>query len=147
MRVFYTIEDIQVTDPALNGAKLKIDMVCESKLNVGDCQEDPDYPATERTIAQWKNTNYSTEIFTSEAPEANADNPDKIGYMEFWPKLTFTHKARKFEESIDGIKQKVRFDSANYMFVFLINITGKELYSVMQRLFSMYPLRNQNLKC
>lgn len=118
MRVFYTIEDIQVTDPALNGAKLKIDMVCESKLNVGDCQEDPDYPATERTIAQWKNTNYSTEIFTSEAPEANADNPDKIGYMEFWPKLTFTHKARKFEESIDGIKQKVRFDSANYMFVF-----------------------------
>ncbi|WP_051428409.1 NucA/NucB deoxyribonuclease domain-containing protein [Bacillus sp. J33] len=118
MRVYYTLEDILVTHPSLNGAKLKIDMVCESKLNAGDCKEDPSYPATERTIAQWKNTNFSTEIFTSEAPPPTDANPDQVGYMEFWPKLTLTHAPRKFKKSIDGIKQTVRYDSAKYMFAF-----------------------------
>ncbi|PWW32423.1 deoxyribonuclease NucA/NucB [Cytobacillus oceanisediminis] len=118
MRVYYTLDDIIVTHPSLNGAKLKIDMMCESKLNAGDCKEDPDYPATERTIAQWKNTNFSTEIFTSEAPPSTDSNPDQLGYMEFWPKLTLTHAPRKFKKSIDGIKQTVRYDSAKYMFAF-----------------------------
>lgn len=118
MRVYYTLDDITVTHPSLNGAKLKIDMVCESKLNAGDCKEDPDFPPTERTIAQWKNTNFSTEIFTSEAPPPTDSNPDQLGYMEFWPKLTLTHAPRKFKKSIDGIKQTVRYDSAKYMFAF-----------------------------
>lgn len=118
MRVFYTLDDILVTHPSLNGAKLKIDMVCEAKMNAGDCKEDPDYPPTERTIAQWKNTNFSTEIFTSEAPPATDENPDQLGYMEFWPELTLTHAPRKFKKSIDGIKQTVRYDSAKYMFAF-----------------------------
>ncbi|WP_261134016.1 NucA/NucB deoxyribonuclease domain-containing protein [Bacillus sp. Marseille-Q3570] len=117
-RVFYSLDDIIVTHPSLNGAKLKIDMVCESKLNPGDCREDPDYPATERTIAQWKNSNFSTEIFTSEAPPATDANPDRLGYMDFWPELTLTHAPRKFKKTIDGIKQTVRTDSANYMFAF-----------------------------
>ncbi|TYR81392.1 hypothetical protein FZC66_05950 [Priestia megaterium] len=118
MRVYYTLDDILVTHPSLNGAKLKIDMVCESKVNASDCKEDPDYPPTERTIAQWKNTNFSTEIFTSEAPPPTDANPDQLGYMEFWPKLTLTHAPRKFKKSIDGIKQTVRYDSAKYMFAF-----------------------------
>jgi len=118
MRVYYTLDDILVTHPSLNGAKLKIDMVCESKVNAGDCKEDPDFPPTERTIAQWKNTNFSTEIFTSEAPPPTDANPDQLGYMEFWPKLTLTHAPRKFKKSIDGIKQTVRYDSAKYMFAF-----------------------------
>ncbi|MBW0933728.1 NucA/NucB deoxyribonuclease domain-containing protein [Priestia megaterium] len=118
MRVYYTLDDILVTHPSLNGAKLKIDMVCESKVNPGDCKEDPDFPPTERTIAQWKNTNFSTEIFTSEAPPPTDANPDQLGYMEFWPKLTLTHAPRKFKKSIDGIKQTVRYDSAKYMFAF-----------------------------
>jgi hypothetical protein len=118
MRVYYTLDDILVTHPSLNGAKLKIDMVCESKVNAGDCKEDPDFPPTERTIAQWKNTNFSTEIFTSEAPPPTDANPDQLGYMEFWPKLTLTHTPRKFKKSIDGIKQTVRYDSAKYMFAF-----------------------------
>lgn len=33
MRVYYTLEDILVTHPSLNGAKLKIDMVCEWYVN------------------------------------------------------------------------------------------------------------------
>ncbi|WP_221563283.1 NucA/NucB deoxyribonuclease domain-containing protein [Alkalihalobacillus sp. TS-13] len=118
MRVYYTLDDILVTDPSLNGAKLKIDMVCESKLNPGDCKEDPDYPETERTIAQWKNTNFSLEMFTSEAPPATDANPDRLGYMDFWPELTLTHAPNKFKKTIDGIKQTVRYDSARYMFAF-----------------------------
>ncbi len=118
-RVYYTIEDIMVTHPSLNGAKLEVDMECESLLNERDCQNHPDYPeATERTIAQWKNSNYGNEAFTSEAPPATDANPDRLGYMEFWPKLTLTHAANNFEESIDGIKQTVRTDSAGYMFAF-----------------------------
>lgn len=118
MRVVYYLDDILVTNPALNGAKLKIDVVCEAKLNPGDCKPDPDTPAEERTIAQWKNNNFGVKTFLSEAPEATEDNPDKIGYMDFWPKLTIHHAPKNFTKTIDGIKQTVRFDSARYMFAF-----------------------------
>ncbi|MGF6950110.1 hypothetical protein QF028_002615 [Neobacillus sp. B4I6] len=118
MRVVYYLDDILITNPALNGAKLKIDFSCDSKINPGDCKEDPDTPAVERTIAQWKNNNYGIKNFLSDAPPADDNNPDRIGYMEFWPKLTVTHAPRKFKKSIDGIKQTVRFDSATYMFAF-----------------------------
>jgi hypothetical protein len=118
MRVYYTLDDILVTHPSLNGVKLEIDIKCEAKLNPGDCKPDPDTPPTERTIAQWKNTNFGTEIFLSEAPEATESNPDRIGYMNFWPELTIKHAPKKFKKTIDGIKQSVRFDSARYMFAF-----------------------------
>lgn len=118
MRVFYTIEDILVTHPSLNGAKLEVNIKCDAKLNPGDCKPDPDTPPTERTIAQWKNTNFGTEIFLSDAPPATDSNPDRLGYMDFWPELTIKHAPRKFSKTIDGIKQTVRFDSASYMFAF-----------------------------
>ncbi|MGG1573516.1 NucA/NucB deoxyribonuclease domain-containing protein [Fictibacillus sp. NRS-1165] len=118
MRVYYSIDDIMVTHPSMNGVKLEIDIVCEAKVNPGDCKEDPEQPSTERTIAQWKNTNFSTEAFLSDAPPATDFNPDRLGYMDFWPKLTIKHAPRKFVKTIDGIKQTVRFDSARYMFAF-----------------------------
>ncbi|WP_257350192.1 NucA/NucB deoxyribonuclease domain-containing protein [Pseudalkalibacillus decolorationis] len=118
MRVYYTLDDIKVTHPSLNGAKLKIDIVCEAKLNPGDCKPDPRFPPTEKTIAQWKNSNFGNEIFLSEEPPATEANPDRVGYMEFWPKLTIKHAPRKFTKTIDGIRQTVRFDSAKYMFAF-----------------------------
>ncbi|MCQ6265938.1 NucA/NucB deoxyribonuclease domain-containing protein [Fictibacillus sp. WQ 8-8] len=118
MRVYYSIDDILVTNPSLNGAKLKIDLVCQAKINAGDCKPDSKTPAIERTIAQWKNTNFGLKTFLSDAPPASEYNPDQIGYMDFWPKLTIKHAPKKFTKTIDGIKQRVRFDSAKYMFAF-----------------------------
>ncbi len=118
MRIYYQIDDIIVTHPSLNGVKLKVDFDCTPKLNPTDCKVDSSTPAVERPIAQWKNQNFGTKIFYSEAPEATETNPDQLGFMEFWPKLTITHKPAKFTKTIDGISQTVRFDSAKYMFAF-----------------------------
>ncbi|SDM74906.1 Deoxyribonuclease NucA/NucB [Fictibacillus solisalsi] len=118
MRIYYSIDDILVTNPSLNGAKLKIDFDCEAKINPGDCKPDPDTPPVERTIAQWKNVNYGLKTFLSDAPSPSEINPDQVGYMDFSPKLTIKHAPKKFTKTIEGIKQRVRFDSAKYMFAF-----------------------------
>ncbi|MDR6224075.1 NucA/NucB deoxyribonuclease domain-containing protein [Desmospora profundinema] len=117
-RFTYFIDDILVTNPRLNGAKLKVDLLCEPKVNPGDCKPNPITPAEERTIAEWRNQHVGYKDFLSDAPDATDFNPDRIGYMEFWPQLTIKDPPRKFTRTIDGPKQTVRFDSATYMFAF-----------------------------
>lgn len=112
----YYVDVIQVTHPKMNGAKLKIDVNCEALVNAGDCKEDPSTPAVERTVAQWKKKNHGVKKLYSTPPPKVDYNPDRLGYMDFWPRSVVNPPGLPTRTQ-DGPREKVRFDSAEYMFV------------------------------
>ncbi|MDR6224066.1 NucA/NucB deoxyribonuclease domain-containing protein [Desmospora profundinema] len=113
----YYVDNIQVTHPRMNGAKLKIDVNCASLVNPGDCREDPSTPAVEKTVAQWKNHGFGTKKLYSIPPDRTDYNPDRLGYLEFWVRSVVSPSGLPTRTE-DSPKESVRFDSAPYMFVF-----------------------------
>ncbi|PTM57776.1 NucA/NucB deoxyribonuclease domain-containing protein [Desmospora activa] len=113
----YYVDNIQVTHPRMNGAKLKIDVNCAALVNPGDCREDASTPAVERTVAQWKNNGFGTKKLYSIPPEITDYNPDRLGYLEFWARSTVSPSGLPTRTQ-DSPREEVRFDSARYMFVF-----------------------------
>ncbi|GGE16012.1 hypothetical protein GCM10011571_17030 [Marinithermofilum abyssi] len=110
----YYIDDIYTTHPFLNASKLTVDIDCNPLIQPEDCKESESTSKIERTIAQWRINNFGRKTLYSTPPPKTDDNPERIGYMEF-----FTHQVMDPPQfptrTLDSPKQKVRWDSADYM--------------------------------
>ncbi|MDA8352135.1 MAG: hypothetical protein M0Z65_02930 [Firmicutes bacterium] len=111
----YYIDDIYTTHPFLNGAKLKVDIDCQALVQPEDCKEKGG--PIERTIAQWKSNNYGSKTLYSTPPPKSDFNPEQKGYMEFYTHQVMNPPQNLPTRTLDSPKQKVRWDSADYMMV------------------------------
>ncbi|MGI6125798.1 MAG: NucA/NucB deoxyribonuclease domain-containing protein [Planifilum sp.] len=111
----YYIDDIYVSHPSLNGTKLKVDIDCQALVQPEDCKEKGG--AVERTIAQWKVHNKASKTLYSTPPPRTDTNPERLGFMEFFTHMEIDPPANLPSRALDSPKQKVRWDSADYMIV------------------------------
>ncbi len=115
----YKVDDIDMDLDSKGwiGSKVSISMQCDGISEYRDClgDESPD----KRTLAQWRSNGEGYTIFESDPPPVTAGNKDQVSYMDFWPRVTIDPPGKKLPPlTSDGRKQKVRMDSADYMFVF-----------------------------
>lgn len=115
----YKVDDIDM-DLDSNGwigSKVSISIKCDGISENRDClgDESPD----KRTLAQWRSDGDGSTLFDSDPPPVTAGNKDQVSYMDLWPRVTIDPPGKKLPPlTSDGDKQKVRMDSADYMFVF-----------------------------
>ncbi|USK34086.1 hypothetical protein LIT25_01175 [Bacillus sp. F19] len=123
----YTVDDIQMDFDSKGwiGSKVSVSIKCDGISETRDCLGD-DSPDS-RTLAQWKSNEDGATLFDSDPPPITAGNKDQISYMDLWPRITIDPPGKKYPElAEDGPKEKVRMDSADYMFVFNPQFFPKE---------------------
>ncbi|MFD1148046.1 NucA/NucB deoxyribonuclease domain-containing protein [Saccharothrix hoggarensis] len=113
------VDQIVSNTPELKQATfLKLDLECTALLNGDECTPDPAYQTeVEKSLAEWERVPAYATRFTSTAPALTPENPNRLGYMDFWSRAT----ARVV--GLDGSKpqtkdsppQTVRYDTVNYL--------------------------------
>ena len=123
----YTVDDIDMDFDSKGwiGSKVSVSIQCDGISETRDCLGD-DSPTT-RTLAQWKSNDDGSTLFDSDPPPITAGNKDQISYMDLWPRVTVDPPGNKYPPiTNDGPKEKIRMDSADYLFVFNPNFYPKE---------------------
>lgn len=117
----YFIDNIFATRPSwANGTKVTVEIQCDGVSDTLDCRSETNSPDT-RPLAKWKNHNQGSAVFTSEPPPYSETNRDRVSYMDIWPRVTIVPPGPPtiiVPGVMDGPKEKIRADSARYMFVF-----------------------------
>ncbi|MDQ0861394.1 NucA/NucB deoxyribonuclease domain-containing protein [Bacillus sp. V2I10] len=140
----YTVDDIQMDFDSKGwiGSKVSVSIKCDGISENRDCLGD-DSPDT-RTLAQWKSNDDGSTLFDSDPPPITAGNKDQISYMDLWPRVTVDPPGNKYPAiTNDGPKEKIRMDSADYLFVFNPNFFPKEgaVFANVQPVF-FYDMNN-----
>jgi hypothetical protein len=123
----YTVDDIDMDFDSKGwiGSKVSVSIQCDGISETRDCLGD-DSPTT-RTLAQWKSNDDGSTLFDSDPPPITAGNKDQISYMDLWPRVTVDPPGNKYPPiTNDGPKEKIRMDSADYLFVFNPKFHPKE---------------------
>jgi hypothetical protein len=123
----YTVDDIDMDFDSKGwiGSKVSVSIQCDGISETRDCLGD-DSPTT-RTLAQWKSNDDGSTLFDSDPPPITAGNKDQISYMDLWPRVTVDPPGNKYPPiTNDGPKEKIRMDSADYLFVFNPKFFPKE---------------------
>jgi Deoxyribonuclease NucA/NucB len=123
----YTVDDIDMDFDSKGwiGSKVSVSIQCDGISETRDCLGD-DSPTT-RTLAKWKSNDDGSTLFDSDPPPITAGNKDQISYMDLWPRVTVDPPGNKYPPiTNDGPKEKIRMDSADYLFVFNPNFFPKE---------------------
>lgn len=100
-----------------NGSRVSVSIQCDGVSEIRDCigDESPDT----RTLAKWRKHSEGSTFFDSDPPPITGGNKDQVSYMDFWPRVTVDPPGTKYPPlTSDGPKEKVRADSADYLFVF-----------------------------
>lgn len=113
------VDDIVSNTPALKEATfLKLDLECVALLNGDECTEDPRQPTDlEKSLAEWERVPAYATRFTSTAPALTPENPNRLGYMDFWSRATarVVGLPGSQPQTKDSPPQKVRYDTVNYL--------------------------------
>ncbi|MFD0203845.1 MULTISPECIES: NucA/NucB deoxyribonuclease domain-containing protein [Saccharothrix] len=113
------VDQIVSNTPALKEATfLKLDLECTPLVNGDECTEDPQNPTeSEKSLAEWERVPAYFTRFTSTAPALTPENPNRLGYMDFWSRATarVVGIPGSKPQSQDSPPQKVRYDSVNYL--------------------------------
>jgi hypothetical protein len=115
----YKIDDIDMDLDSSGwiGSKVSVSTKCDGISETRDCIGD-DSPDT-RTLAQWQADGEGSTYFDSDPPPITAGNKDQVSFMDLWPRVTVDPPGSKYPPiTSDGSKEKVRTDSADYLFVF-----------------------------
>lgn len=123
----YTVDDIDMDFDSKGwiGSKVSVSIQCDGISETRDCLGD-DSPTT-RTLAQWKSNDDGSTLFDSDPPPITAGNKDQISFMDMWPRVTVDPPGNKYPPiTNDGPKEKIRMDSADYLFVFNPKFFPKE---------------------
>ncbi|MGG0413633.1 NucA/NucB deoxyribonuclease domain-containing protein [Peribacillus simplex] len=140
----YKVDDIQTDLDSRGwiGSKVSVSIKCDGISENRDCLGD-DSPTT-RTLAQWRSNDDGSTIFDSDPPPITAGNKDQVSFMDLWPRVTIDPPGNKYPPlTEDGPKEKIRMDSADYMFVFNPNFYPKEgaIFANVQPVF-YYDMNN-----
>ncbi len=113
------VDEIVSNNQALKEATfLKLDLECLALVNGDECTEDPQNPAeVEKSLGQWERVPTYTTRFTSAAPALTPENPNRLGYMDFWSRATarVVGLPGSRPQTQDSPPQKVRYDTVNYL--------------------------------
>ena len=130
-----------------NRSRVSVSIQCDSPSPSRDCQGDSS-PDT-RTLAKWRKDSEGSTFFDSDPPPITAGNKDQVSLMDFWPRVTVDPPGAKYPPlTNDGPKEKVRADSADYLFVFnpffypkegtiFANVTPTFYYDINKPYFSV----------
>ena len=129
IRFLTVVSNIQVTtqvggfpaepSPVLEQATLvSVQNLCAPLIRPEDCQllnNSTSQDAATKPLTFWRGTNFFYTDMLSTAPGATDFNPDRLGYADFWNKVSIRWPLSSTTSDRESDRQTTRFDTTTYL--------------------------------